>query len=312
MADWKLSRERLDQIIFAMENQETIFFLDMESGNIISEEEIENSGIDSKFHELPQWRSLEGFQLMERFVSSLRNPIFREEVREALSEGRGVFRSFKNILKKRREWEVLWFSFKEREMTRIVMDWLNEIRELEGLEKLSLPEEDTEELIYSDFVITESIENHIDAIREHDQWVFIEAFPGVEKDRILEYHRQIRSELPDLYDRESTVIIAETPGGDFAGFVWGYEKESPIETGTILELIQLVVAEEYQGLGLAQILLKHLLQKTCSVGTAKVQIHLYGRFLNAAKLFQKAGFQISAQTMELDLSRWEGDEDYSD
>jgi GNAT superfamily N-acetyltransferase len=80
---------------------------------------------------------------------------------------------------------------------------------------------------------------------------------------------------------------------------------SIIEAGPVIELIQLVVAEEYQGLGLAGVLLRRLIQKADISGAAKVQIHLSGRFLDATKLFQKAGFQISAQSMQLDLSQWE-------
>jgi GNAT superfamily N-acetyltransferase len=305
MEDWKLTQERLDQIIFAMENQQTTFHLDMETGAVISRDKIVEDQIGVRYYELPLWRSLEGFQLMEKFVADLRNPIFREELREALASGKGVFRSFKNAIKQRRELERLWFSYKEDEMKRIVMEWLNEIREVEGLEKLELPEEDTEELIASDFVLSENVAEHAAAIQEHDLWAFFQAYPAVEKDRVREHHRLLRTEFPGIEDKTSMVIVAETPTGDFAGFVWAHEKESIIEAGPVIELIQLVVAEEYQGLGLAGVLLRRLIQKADTSGAAKVQIHLSGRFLDATKLFQKAGFHISAQSMELDLSRWQ-------
>jgi len=303
MPEWKLTRERLDEIIYSMENQQESFCLDMETGRVRLESEVPAREAE-RCHELPQWRSLEGFQLMEQFVSSLRNPVSREELRQALAAGKGVFRSFKDVLKRRPDIERLWYAFKEREMTRIVVEWLNEIRELEGLEKLEPPPEDTEELIASDFLITPEIAGHLDAIAEYDLDAFYKAYPAVERERVEEHVRRLRQDLPGLTDERSTVLVVETPAGEFAGFVWASEVESPIEEGAVLELVQMVVAEEYQGLGLGELLLRQLIQRAEAAGAAKVRIQLSGRFLDAAKLFTRAGFHLSAQTMELDLSKW--------
>ena len=138
--EWTSTRELLDQIIFAMENQDSESYLDIQTGNLVTEENFRAGEKGVRYHELPTWRSLEGFQLMERFIGTIRNPLFREELRESLSAGRGVFRAFKNTLKNRADLQQLWYSFKEREMTRVVHDWINDLREIQGLEKLSLPD----------------------------------------------------------------------------------------------------------------------------------------------------------------------------
>ena len=303
--EWKFDKEHRDQIIYCMENQDRTFLLDLRTGNVVSESKIDGSLIGDRYHRLPLWRSLEGFQLMERFVTTIRNPIFREELRQAISTGSGVFRNFKGVLKKRKELEKLWFAFKEREMTAVVYDWFNQLREMEGLEKLTPPSEETEELVSSDFIFVEEVEDHLEDLFALDRDVYLESYPGRDESRILEYHRMSRAKLPPPDSDDSLVLIAETPGGDFVGFAWAVEKDDPPNRGTVIDLIQLAVIQEYQGLGLGQALLKRLLGAASKTDAERVRIHLTGRFLGAAKLFELRGFEVSAQNMELDLSKLE-------
>ena len=116
--------------------------------------------------------------------------------------------------------------------------------------------------------------------------------------------------MPDLCASESLVIVVETPGGEFAGFAWGILKSSPLLQGPTMELQQLAVTAEYQGLGLGQALLKKFIERADTTGAAKVRIALSGRFLSAAKLFETRGFKIAAQTLELDMADWEQNESY--
>jgi len=303
--DWEFDKELKDQIIYCMENQERTYLLDIRTGVIMPEGKIDETQVGTRFHRLPQWRSLEGYQLMERFVSTIRNPIFREELREAISTGSGVFRNFKGVLKRRKELEKLWFAFKEKEMTAVVYDWYNQIREMEGLERLSLPPEETEELVSSDFTITEEVGEHLEAIYDLDRSVFLESYPGRDPDRIIEYHARTREGLPAPDSEQSMALVAVTPGGDFVGFAWAVERDDPPNAGTVVDLIQLAVSKEYQGLGLGHALLKRLLNGASKTGAERVRIHLSGRFLSAAKLFELRGFEVSSQDMELDLSRME-------
>ncbi len=310
--DWELNKEHMDQIIYAMENQEHTFFLDTDTGNVVPKENFDSQATGSRYHELPLWRSLEGFQLMERFVGGIRNPIFREELREALSSGSSVFRHFKDALKNRKELETLWFSFKEKEMVKIVCEWLSEIKEIEGLKNLILPleEEETDELIQSDFSMTDDFRRHLESIKALDLQVFIEAYPSVDEGSVRRHYEEIRGRAPDPGDRESLVVAVETPGGDFAGFAWGILKTDPLIHDSAMELQQLAVTAEYQGLGLGQALLKKFIEKADLTNTSKVRIALSGRLLGVAKLFEMRGFKITAQTLELDMADWERDESY--
>jgi predicted N-acetyltransferase YhbS len=291
-----------------MENQDTRFCLDIESGSIVEETKVAEAEMGKRFHPLPEWRSLEGFQLMERFVASVRNPIFRHELRNSIATGKGVFRNFKNVLKKRTELEKLWFSFKEREMRSVVFEWMNRIRESRGIEALSPPPEDTEELVYSDFNITPRIEGHEEKILELDRQVFLANYPGSEKSKVLEYYRSLREGLPALGDETTLILVAETPAGDFVGFAWAVERNDPPKSHTVIDLVQLAVISEYQGLGLGQALLLKLIEEAGKSSANGMRIRLEGRFLKLARLFELRGFEVSSQTMDLDLSRWEAEQ----
>ena len=58
--------------------------------------------MDDRHVRLPRWGSAEGFHLMESFVTSIDNPAYREQLSRALTMGKGVFRAFKDTLKRTR------------------------------------------------------------------------------------------------------------------------------------------------------------------------------------------------------------------
>ena len=88
----ELTPELIDQIIFGMENQISYYYLDLEQGKVEEESQLEEEQRtdESRYILIPRWSSADGFQLMERFVDSLRNPVFRERLREALASRKGV------------------------------------------------------------------------------------------------------------------------------------------------------------------------------------------------------------------------------
>lgn len=303
--DWTVNRELIDQVIFAMENQDSIFYLDTQTGVIVSEDEIQIDEEGLRFQELPVWRSLEGFQLMERFIATIRNPLFREELRESLTAGRGVFRAFKNALKARGDLEKLWYNFKEREMTRIVHGWISDLREIEGLETLQLPEEETNELILSDFSFTANFQEYLDDILKLDFEVIQEAYTDFDPSRVEEHYRELRQSHPGPDEEGSLVVSVETPAGQFAGFAWGVERSGLPEEGYTMDLVQLALVQEYQDLGLGKALLGQFIQRASETGSARVRITLPRRFLGITRLFEREGFRIAAQMLELDLTLWE-------
>jgi GNAT superfamily N-acetyltransferase len=304
--NWEFTPELVDQIIYSMENQEESFFLDFNTGEIASAGDIAGGPSADRWHELPIWRSNEGFQLMERFVAGLRNPIVRDELRRALGAGKGVFRQFKNALKSRAEVERLWHGFKDREMKKIVYEWFNQILELRGLARLELPsEESTEELILSDFTLAEGIGPQEEEILELDRSVFAAAHPDTDPERVSEVYESRRRLLPGL--AESVVIRAEAPSGELAGFVWGVVRQDEFSGRAFVELVQIAVREEYRGLGLGKALFRAFVAASERMGAARTVVRLTGAQLDISDLLEREGFVVASRTMELDLDRWQSE-----
>jgi len=303
--EFVLTEEIVSQIAYAMEDQQHRFVVHRESGELLrADGENARAGADA-VAPLPKWRPIDGFQLMERFVSRLHNPIFRERLREALSSGRGVFRKFKDILKEEREIERLWFAFKEREMRQVVWDWYNEQRELAGLERLELepPEEEPEELLETDFAIVPGVEAHLEELWRLDRQGFREAFPEEDPRRVQELYRQRRSGLPEpLEEGRSLVRAATAPDGRFAGFYWALERHQALSDRLDLHLVQLAVERRFRGLGLGTLLLKHLAAEARDRGYARLTVELTGRALCFREAFAKLGFTPTAERLALDPS----------
>ena len=110
---------------------------------------------DDNFYSLPEWTSADGFKLREDFVNNLYAPLAREELQSTLHSGRGVFKSFRNVLKKYPEVEKKWHVFKNRTMNKYINDWYNSLREIWGLEKLDYIPESDEMLVHDDFSFSE-------------------------------------------------------------------------------------------------------------------------------------------------------------
>lgn len=308
----QLSEELIGQLIYAMEDQHSRFLIHLESGRILPAGELENDAEQAdRYVEVPAWRPIDGYNLMERFLVGLRNPLYRGELRSALSSGSGVFRKFKDILRQSPELERLWFAFKGREMRKVIRGWYNDQRELAGLDRLGPEPEETGELILEDFIIRPAEERHLEAARALDRQVFAELLGGAGSDRpaarLDGLYRRARSAAPDLLAPESCLLVAETPQGELAGFAWGVEDEEPLEGLARIRLVQLAVAASMRGLGLGNMLLERFLQAAGRRGAARVRVELEGAALEAGRLFEAQGFTVAARTLDLDLARWERD-----
>jgi GNAT superfamily N-acetyltransferase len=236
---------------------------------------------------------------MERFVLKLRNPIFAEMLREALSSGQGVFRRFKDILRKNREIEHLWFAFKDREMRQVVEQWYETERELAGLQRLAAGSEPPLELVASEIAILRGEARHVEPALKLDQKIQGELQAGTEprppaggfpgpSDRV---------DLPALLDPRSLFLAAELAGGEFAGFAWAYE-ESP----STLRLAQLAVRKHFRGIGLGTQLLRRLILEARDCGYQRVLAPLEGPGLALSPLFEGLGFNPVAVELAYDLA----------
>ena len=259
----ELSDEVVDQIVFGMENQEESYYFDREKKVLIRAVELseeEKQEAENRFVPLPEWRPVDGFHMMEQFTASLRNPIYREELRETLKGGRGVFRRFKDLLRKYEPLEKLWFTFKEREMRRVVRRWYAGITEAEEFERLGEEPEETEQLLLSDLTIEEREET----AEERDEKIersLEEALYDVSSEL---QELTIDNEVAACYSTPGYTIEARIPSGthddtadnadnEIAGTVGG--EIFSADGGDIFKLLYLYVAPAYRGMGLSRLLL---------------------------------------------------------
>ena len=156
---FELDDKIVEAIIFAMENQESESFVDVETGELVSRAgDINKEGSfgaeePARFEPIPEWTSQDGFRLMEQFAQTIGHPVVRTDLLGALARGRGVFRAFKNALDAHPEAEKKWYEYKSRAMKARIVDWYEKLRDARGLERLGLEPEDTDDLLLSDFQI---------------------------------------------------------------------------------------------------------------------------------------------------------------
>ncbi len=310
---FELTPEVIDQIIFAMENQESGFSFDTQSSTVIQDLALPEEDPE-RYVAIPDWGSADGFHLMEKFVVSLRNPIAREKLRSALASGKGVFRSFKNALKEQEGIEKLWFSFKDRELKHRVTEWYNDLCEAWGWERIAPePEEDeTGELVLSDFEVGLATGERLDLVRNLDREAYIEAFAGLPRVVVEERFRLSRSGLDPAGER-SVVLGALTPGKDLAGFVWAVEElyDSDLRRESrssghlrLLRVIQLYVLSEYRGLGIAKALIGHLCGIAAERGAWSLSIDLSGSGEVLLNHLEAMGFTVASRSLALDVEKW--------
>lgn len=314
---FELTPEIIDQIIFAMENQETPFMFDSQTRTVVDDfpkppsvsEGGDEEQASGRYAEIPEWSSADGFQLMERFVATLRNPLAREKLRAALAGGKGVFRNFKNTLKEHGEIERLWFSFKDREMRAKVLDWYNDLCDLWGWERVSPEpedEEETDQLVLSDFAVNEDPRG-VDLVRAYDREAWEEALSGLPVPIVASLYRRARVGI-DPAAANSIIVSARTPGGEFAGFVWGVV-ESDEETegdsdGTWLTIAQLYVTRDFRGLGIAKTLIAHICRVAYARGIQRIMIELGGTGEVLLRSLEDEGYSVVSRTLMLDVEEW--------
>ena len=294
----KINNEVIDQIIFGMENQSQEFVFDLDTGEVVVFEE------GTSFVDLPEWNSSMGFQLMEKFVSNLRNPIYHETLLDSLSGGRGVFRRFKNALKERPEIEQLWFQFKEREMKRYVIEWFEAMQETRRLEEVQVEVEETEELVLTDFSIGFEEDGDLSEYVEYDKRAFSENYPDLPDRIVMEYYDSVRTSAGC---RPTDILRAETPKGDLAGFVWLYEppdEEKQEVSATFARVLQLYVLPEYRGLGLARTLMEFIMDDAYKRGVGWLFIEAHGEAAGFADAVAAEGFSRHSIGLSLNLERW--------
>ncbi len=185
----------VDDIIFAMENQNSLFVFDAEKNQVVAiDSEIVADDLveQEKGYVLPVWEPENGFKLLEDFTGTLQNAKIRAELRQILSNGRGVFKNFKNALKRYPSLERCFHTFKTKKMRSVVYDWYNSLRENWGLESFSF---------------SQNQENSNDLLKQDFQ--FSEYNPKEDADCIAKEAGEIAEEIKDFYPEKVGLAIGQ-------------------------------------------------------------------------------------------------------
>ncbi len=328
---FELTRELADQIIFAMEDQENEYVLDLQQLELVSvyDENVDREDLDQedRYVPLPDWQSVDGYNLMARFVDSLHNPGYRERLREILDSGRGVFRQFKNAVKERPEIAALWYRFKEREMRALVIDWYGDVCDFLGLDPVEPDFSETEDLVLSDFVIREATgaalaappdvptiadpgrsaaalpTGLLELIERQDAAGLEELFADYPEDYRAYLVEELSQRRPSLRSESTLVMWAEGPTQQVAGFLWAHHQRlaSGVEIGSIE---QVYVQNEFRGLGIAATLVGAFVAAAHKRGTQRLIVRLPGTAEVLQRMFERTGFEVVDTTMDIDLDQW--------
>ncbi len=279
--EFSLTDELIDQIIFCMEDQGNEYLIDPKNGEILPADKIG----DRITAELPEWRSSDGYLMMEKFISILHNPVYKEELRQVMAVGRGVFKNFKKIVKSYDPLKKKWYNFKDRYMKDLVVEWYNVNVEAGYFERMGTESLETENIILSDFTLEYNCIDKYE-IMEEEKNSFFDIFPD---DTVLgryyfEKMRSIREE-----DGRHIVSVCANAGDSVpAGIIWGWVWSIP--EGALLVVEEFFVLQRYRGLGLGKVLIQSLSERAREEGVSRIFFEVPGVFPHINMMLEKQGF----------------------
>lgn len=294
----------LDNIIFAMEDQSDIYYLDLLKGEVVSDQdrlmldwEDEQADDQDRYIEIPDWQPSDGFLVMEKFANQVRNPLYKVKLQEALQAGKGVFRRFKDTIGEQPALEREWFAFKDEQLKREVYTWYREHDGALQLLELNLePEELTDDILQEDFVIGGSSEAlPLDELQALQDTLIEEMRQGNEMQ-----NKALRLLEPKLQNMEGLQFVyARTGEGEMAGFISYQELEKHTA-----EIVFFGNTSEYRGMGLFRFLFDHFCRQIARKGYTSIIVTLAGEALSLDKLFTPLGAVTIAKQMALDTRAW--------
>ncbi|HAM77677.1 MAG TPA: hypothetical protein DCP61_00605 [Treponema sp.] len=292
---FELTELLTDEILFAMEDQNSVLMMDAKEGLLVLEDDV--GGEADRYYELPEWSSEDGYNLMEEFTNNLYAPRVHDELKRVLVSGRGVFRNFKNVLKNYPETEKKWHLFKDAKMRERVCEWYNELRESWGLEKLFLTDdsvESTEELVLNDFEFQE-----FNLARDANE-IEIGTENAVQELK-TQFSEDLGSAIACMWKQLSSYstttsksgFVCRSLAGEFAGCI--LLDFCPQETKKAVVITDFFVVQEYRGLGIGEQLLAKALSFCKKRGIRHIIIcnTFIPQFMESL-LFQKGFFKIGS------------------
>lgn len=296
-----LSDEFLYQIIFCMEDQANEYCVDLKDGVITESAFVaDRREMDpQRFLELPPWYPSDGFRTMEKFVSTLRNPIYRERLKQVLQSGKGVFRQFKDVLHEQPSLERLWYYYKDKEIRRRIFHWYERHDEAFRLARLGeeAPADRPDELLREDFTLTDDAGPYMDEIRNAGEAISQRLMEsGIRTDRHLAV--QIREAWKEHEDDRH--LIALTLSGQFVAFIRYrvYAKEG------VSVIRCYMVKEEFQGLGVFHYLFDALCVSLNTQGIREIIVRLAGESIKVEPMFEMTNPLNLTRTIAVSIPRW--------
>lgn len=262
-----LTAALLDQILFAMEDQDNFSVLNLATRQVETCED-ENACGDGTVLPLPNWSSTDGFKMMREFSETLRNPSVQAELRDVLDSGVGVFKRFKQVLKPRDLLYRQWLRFKRRFMEEKVRQWLDQWPEV-VFEDPADPAFGAEEagLLASDFTFREGAATEVARLDDWAAEACLEAARLVFGDEAgLGYSGYFRRGQP-FRPEADRFWVGENPQGEWAGVIWGRRWTDPESKAEVYEVPLWFVDPAYRGLGVGARLLETL-REALGSGTA--------------------------------------------
>lgn len=297
---FQLTPEIIDMIIFGMENQSDEYCVDIKTGDVLSEtqvdEEYEEVDIDSLLIPVPDWLPSDGFQLMESFVASLHNPAYRESLRNVLSAGKGAFRNFKNTIREEDSLTQQWYIHKEKVLRSRVIEWYNVNSEIIKYEDIDENTDETENLILTDFVFRVDCSRWKNLIDEKMDESIRESL-GNNEEILADYLLSRNKSWLKVPGNTPLFVCAETVDGEFAGFISGGLVETGIVRHSIAVANVIWVETRYRGMGLARHLIDNFSKNANAKKCAKIIFELPGRGVSLDSTLEARGFSAFFTTM---------------
>jgi GNAT superfamily N-acetyltransferase len=299
-----LSEALLDSIIFSMEDQVTSYFIDLKNEQLITEDErsyiLEEEGVEDnaskRFLPIPDWTPTDGFRLMEKFASTVRNPAVQRRLISALESGKGVFRKFKDELSEQPILERKWYTFKDEQLKRVVVSWYRELEGALSLEHLPPePEEYAEDILLEDFSYSAYEGLPTDEMEALIQATLNEMHEGSDEDRIgsLLLSRQLECERIEHY------MVARACDGSLAAILL----YTPI-TDDVVHVPFFTVAKPYRGLGLFRLLFDAFSRQMARFHYSKMVINLAGEAIGLEKYFSPYKARNATKQLTLSTESW--------
>lgn len=293
-----LTRDMMDEIVFSMEDQRGIFSFDLKEGHPVSPD---SEGYDKddmgRYIDIPSWSSADGFRLMERFTSRVRSDYWRGQLSQALESGKGVFRSFKDVLSKQKPLLAAWYDYKDHEMEKAVTSWY---REHQGI--LSLEEDDEEEgsegeglgdLLLEDFSI---------------EWGEPSRGVGLLSSLLPELSPVTRTYVKrDMEDEKAVkTLYAVGVDGELCGMM-AYKEE-----GEMASLVFYGVAIRWRGFGLFRLMFDSLARQLRRQGLKALHVGFGGKDSGVSSMFESLPMEKEYWLSRIDLDGYADSADNSE